>query len=101
MGNPSANKEASMDKPDFKYGAAPLEDKTVCKLLQVIASVCPRDFVLIELQANLVKETREKLLSKFPSFMFKKVALVAMGSPSDAFVKYNEKLMLQDKQAAS
>merc|ERR1712187_402974 len=76
-------------------------EQNYSKMMQVIAASCPRDFVVMELKANLIKEEREKLLAKFPSFMFKKVACVAIGTPEASFTAYNEKLMLADKQAVS
>merc|ERR1712187_1057699 len=76
-------------------------EQNYSKMMQVIAASCPRDFVVMELKSNLIKEEREKLLAKFPSFMFKKVACVAIGAPADSFTKYNEKLMLAEKQAKS
>merc|ERR1712203_748406 len=68
------------------------------KVIQSIASVVPRNYVLMEVKENLLPEGRKANLMKFPSATFKRVARVAMGEPDSAFKKMVKDKLLKVKQ---
>eukprot|EP00928_Gymnodinium_smaydae_P072685 TRINITY_DN55_c0_g1_i1.p1 TRINITY_DN55_c0_g1~~TRINITY_DN55_c0_g1_i1.p1 ORF type:complete len:891 (+),score=345.70 TRINITY_DN55_c0_g1_i1:63-2675(+) len=74
---------------------------TLRRLVGMAATLQPRNYVVMELRGNLLKDDRARLLAQFPDSDFKKVAGVLVGEPTPDFKKREKELMLQDKQAAS
>merc|ERR1711920_1201904 len=66
-----------------------------------IAPLQGRNYVVMEVKGNLVKDERRPLLDRFTASTFKKIAHVVVGEPPVEFKKYSQKLMLQQKQEAS
>jgi hypothetical protein len=62
------------DKPEMGFGLPLMDDKSVQKMIASTVAIQKRNFVVMEVHANLIKEERATLLSKFTEF--KKVALV-------------------------
>merc|ERR1711879_469846 len=87
--------KSSMDKPEMIHGI--LSD-SVHLMLRAVAQVQRRNFLIMELRGNLMKEGRKKTLDLFPSNMFKKVACTLIGEPTVDFKKYSQQLMLKAKQ---
>merc|ERR1712087_633584 len=56
---------------------------------------------MMEVKGNLLKESREALLAKFPSDTFKKVAHVQLGEPGLEFKKRTHEVTLKAKQEQS
>merc|ERR1712087_244526 len=52
---------------------------------------------MMEVKGNLLKESREALLAKFPSDTFKKVAHVQLGEPGLEFKKRTHEVTLKNK----
>merc|ERR1712206_49257 len=75
----------SNDKPDFCYGIAALDDCSVRKVIANMASLAPRNYVVMEVKSNLVSDERASLLSQFPADKYKRIAHVVMGEPAKAF----------------
>merc|ERR1712187_467818 len=90
----------SYDKPQLMCGGYAL-DSGGLKLLQSIAGMQPRDFVLMDLKGNLNTEGREQTLLSFPSYLYKRIAYVAVGDPTPDFKKFSQGLWLAQKQAVS
>merc|ERR1719247_1485673 len=67
------------------------------KLLQASHQL-KRDFLLMELKANLIAEERKKALARFPGSTFKKVAVVAVGEPPEDFKAKTQERLLADKK---
>jgi len=86
--------KSSNDKPE-------MEDLSVRRMLQTIASLQPRNFIVMEVRGNLTKELRSLALEPFFDVSFKKVAQVVLGEPSADFKKYTLNLVLKQKQADS
>merc|ERR1711953_1304263 len=86
--------EASSDQPEFP---SVLEDSSVRRVLDAVAPVQNRDYVVMELKGNLVEEDRQKLLERFPN-SFKKIACVVVGEPSADFKRHTQDIMLKEKQ---
>merc|ERR1712203_1262962 len=61
----------------------------------------PRNYVVMQVKSNLIKEEREKLLAFFPSYLYKRVAHVQLGEPPADFKKRTQEVTLKDKQTAS
>merc|ERR1711907_145693 len=76
------DKSVSNDKPAFNYGIPALDDFSVRKLMMVVSSAVPRNYVVMEVKANLLAVERKKILQRFSNAHFKKVAQVVMGEPS-------------------
>lgn len=89
-------KAASNDKPDANHDFTPLKNT----LIQ-IAALQPRNLVVMEVKANLVKEDRIAALAKFKSPAFKTVAEVLVGTPPSSFKKTIHEKLLKAKQDAS
>merc|ERR1712151_29661 len=85
----------------MNFGIQSIDDGSVGRVIRSIAPVQNRSYIYIEIKNNLIKEDRKMLLAKFPSAMFKKVALVSVGEPSLEFRKKVQGINLQEKQEAS
>merc|ERR1712187_87058 len=97
----SSWKEQSNDRPDYNFGVPMMDDLSVRRVLNSIASVTPRNYVVMEVCRNLVAEDRRRALKKFVGDHFKRVARVTMGEPPhDLKLKVKDKL-LKEKQAKS
>merc|ERR1712039_556756 len=56
-----------------------------------------RDVICMELNANLQAAERARALKRFPVSDFKRVAVVAMGEPTDPYKARIHKMMLDEK----
>merc|ERR1719359_509734 len=92
------NKNSSHDKPGMDFGIALLDDSSVQKALESVAPALKRNFVHMELKSNLLAAERSKVLSRFPSSNFTKVAVVVMGEPPEDFKAKTYERMLADKE---
>merc|ERR1712048_703196 len=87
---------SSRDKP-----ASSNEVTSITTMLRSILPLQQRDIIIMELKANLIKETRMSTVLPFLSSMFKKVAMVVVGEPTSDFKKHTLALVKQDKQEES
>merc|ERR1712039_113779 len=60
-----------------------------------------RNYVVMELKGNLIKEERETLIKKFSPALFKRVGQVVVGEPGLEFKKKVPEIALQQKQEAA
>ena len=90
---------SSNDKPEFNFGIRELDDGSVRRSLQAVAGAQPRNYVVMEVKDNLIKEMRTERLSRFAGF--RKVAQVVVGEPTAEFKKKSAELTLKQKQEAS
>merc|ERR1711920_1019550 len=74
---------------------------SVSRMVKMVAPLQHRNYVIMEVQNNLNKEERKKVLSMFPNKTFRKVAQVQVGEPNLEFKKKVQELNLQKKQVAS
>lgn len=93
------NSMVCKDKPEMSFGLPYMDEKTVQKMIKILAGLQKRNFVVMEVQANLLKDERAKLLESFTDF--KKVALVVAGEPPKAFKQKSQDLALSEKQEKS
>merc|ERR1711972_121109 len=58
----------------------------------------PRNYVVMEVKANLVEAERAENLKRFPASKFKRSAYVAIGEPNKEFKDKQLDILLKDKQ---
>merc|ERR1711972_910256 len=75
-----------------------MDDFSVRKVLNAVAGVVPRDYVVMEVRANLLKDERKKTLKRFSAPCFKKTARVVMGEPTQEFKDVQLARLLDEKQ---
>merc|ERR1712066_194215 len=73
-------------------------DASVARILQSIAPVQTRNFIMMDVKGSLIKEERKVLLSRFSNNMFRKVAEVHVGEPTLDFKKRAQDAMLKKRQ---
>jgi len=89
------------DMPELNFDKQQLDDHSMSRMIKNIAPLQKRNYVIMEVRNNLMKDARKKVISKFPGSAFRKVAQVQMGEPSIEFKKKSQELTLQRKQLAS
>merc|ERR1712217_452890 len=82
-------------------GIAALDDGSVQKVLHKVAPIQKRNYVLLDVKANLVPDERKALFAKWKASGFKRTAAVMMGEPPKAFINRSQELILKQKQAAA
>merc|ERR1712136_317644 len=80
-------------------GIPSLDDWSIRRVLQAVAPLQQRHYVVMEVKSNWLKEERAALLARFEAF--KKVAVVIVGEPTLEFKKHTQRLNLKQKQEAS
>jgi len=88
----------SQDKPEFNYGLTAMDDLSCRRVLQAVAPLVPRNYVVMEVKENLTEEDRIATLKRFANPMYKKVAAVVMGEPDDAYKKVVQSRILKEKK---
>jgi len=74
---------------------------SIKKALMQVAALQPRDFVIMEVKGNLIKEERAVTLKKFQGPSFRTVAEVFVGEPASAFKRRVQAKMVEKNQQAS
>merc|ERR1711979_28937 len=82
-------------------GIPEMDDYSVRRLVNSIAAVVPRNYVIMEVKSNLVEAERKEILQRFSAPHFRKVAHVVMGEPSAEYKKLEQEKMLKEKQDKS
>jgi len=90
--------KSSNDRPDMNFNIPTLDDGSVKEVLRMMAAVQKRNYVVMEVKGNLIKEDREAALKRFSAPHFKKVAQVMIGPPTDEFRKRTQAILLAEKQ---
>merc|ERR1719203_1147788 len=91
----------SNDKPEMGFSIGTMDDGSIRRVLQAISPTQQRDYIVMEVKSNLLKEERKENLSKWSASKFKRTALVMMGSPPPDFQKRSQDLLLKQKQETS
>merc|ERR1712014_99865 len=92
---------SSNDKPEMGFGIGVLDDHSIRRVLQAVAPVQQRNYVVMEVKSNLMKEERKELVSKWAGSSVKKTAVCMMGDPPASFKKRSQEVALAQKQQAS
>lgn len=90
---------SSNDKPDMGFGIPQLDDLSLRRVLNAVASIQARNYVVMEIRGNLMKEERLENVPKW--YGFKRVAMVLVGEPPPTFKKFSQEQMLKVKQEVS
>eukprot|EP00913_Durusdinium_trenchii_P018648 g17523.t1 len=98
MAKPRQGANSSNDKPSFAYNVPSMDDGSIQRVIKSIAPVVPRNYVVMEVKSNLVKEERLETLKHFNTPNFKKVALVIMGEPDLDFKQKSYTSLLEKKK---
>eukprot|EP00929_Paragymnodinium_shiwhaense_P027282 TRINITY_DN1604_c0_g1_i1.p1 TRINITY_DN1604_c0_g1~~TRINITY_DN1604_c0_g1_i1.p1 ORF type:complete len:844 (-),score=365.10 TRINITY_DN1604_c0_g1_i1:100-2631(-) len=97
----STKAPSSKDKPEANFGMTGLDANSYKTMIKRVAPMQERSFILMSLQANLLKESRAKAFEMFPADKFKLVAQVVVGEPPAELVKKTHTKMLAEKQDES
>lgn len=93
-----AHWQNSNDKPNMNFGLPGMEDNSVRRVINTVASIVPRNYVVMEVKSNLVAAERAETLQRFSAPHFKKIARVAMGEPKADFKQGQLDSLLKEKQ---
>lgn len=88
----------SHDKPDLQAGIPLVDDWSIRRILQSIVATQPRNYVVMEVKSNLVKEEREQLLKRFKRPCYRTIAEVVIGEPDAQFKEKVHQALLEEKQ---
>merc|ERR1712203_804189 len=94
-------KRHTNDEPGMGFQINQIDNGTLNKMIETFAVLQGRNYVVMHVKDNLIKDERAKLLAKFPSKSFKKVAHVQLGEPPAEFKQKTHEVMLKAKQTAS
>jgi len=90
---------SSNDRPEMNFGLPLVDEGSIRKILYSLVPTQPRNYVVMEVQGNLLKERRADALRMWQAGHFKKVCKVVVGQPDEDFRKRSNARLLQDKQA--
>jgi len=93
--------KTSNDKPEMGFGVPMLDDNSIRRVIQAVAPIQQRDYVIMEVKSNLLKEERKEQLAKWGACGFKRTAAVMLGEPPGLFKQRSQELALKAKQEAS
>lgn len=92
---------ASNDKPEMGFGIALLDDLSARKVLQAVAPLQKRNYIVVEVKSNLMKDERKQLASCWSPASFRRVASVMIGEPPQVVKKRAMEMTLKQKQEVS
>merc|ERR1712217_822457 len=75
------NSRSSNDKPEMGFGIGLIDDQSIRRVLQAVAPIQQRSYVVMEVKSNLLAEGRKELVSRWSTSTHKKVAAVVVGDP--------------------
>merc|ERR1719210_2186847 len=90
--------KSSNDKPEFNFGLTGMDDFSIRRVINSVASIVPRHYVIMEVKSNLVSAERKEVLARFNAPHFKRVAHVVMGEPNEAYKQKQLDKLLKEKQ---
>merc|ERR1712139_152948 len=97
----TGGKGNSMDRPNVQTGEQQIDNMSLRRVISAVAPVMPRNYLIMEVKANLVAVERKEVLERFNYPCYKKVARVVMGEPNKEFKELVQNKILKDKQAKS
>merc|ERR1712159_831347 len=74
-----------------------MDDFSVRRVLNAVAPLVPRNYVVMEVKENLTKADRETNLKRFSHPSYKKVANIVMGEPNAEYKKVVHSVILKEK----
>eukprot|EP00927_Polykrikos_kofoidii_P038867 TRINITY_DN3330_c0_g1_i1.p1 TRINITY_DN3330_c0_g1~~TRINITY_DN3330_c0_g1_i1.p1 ORF type:complete len:971 (-),score=224.21 TRINITY_DN3330_c0_g1_i1:136-3048(-) len=88
----------SNDKPDMNFGIPLMDDYSIHRVLNAIVASQPRNYVVMEVKSNLLREERAILMKRFDGPQYVKIAMVVMGEPTKDFRRVVQEMTLKEKQ---
>merc|ERR1712129_566511 len=101
LGHSGKNVPGSNDKPSFNFGVRRVHGMSIRKVINTVAPIVPRNYLIMEVKSNLVAAERQELLKRFNYPCYKKTAKVMMGEPNKEYKSLVQTKLLKDKQAKS
>merc|ERR1712176_1043241 len=78
-----------------------MDDNSIRRVVHAVAQIQPRNYVVMEVKANIVDRDRRDLLSKWEaSSGLRRVAAIMVGEPPAEIKKRGQELALKEKQEA-
>merc|ERR1712046_74719 len=75
-----------------------MDDRSAVKMLQSLAPLAPRHYVVMEVKSNLISKERSENVKRFAKQHFKRIAKVVMGEPPKAHKDMVKDKLLKAKQ---
>merc|ERR1711920_60839 len=75
-----------------------LDDMSVRRILKALAPAVERNYVVMEVEKNLLAAERKKAVAMFPSQSFKRICQVRMGEPDEDFKAAVHESILKGKK---
>merc|ERR1712217_172785 len=97
----TSGRRKSNDNPEIYLDIPSIDNGSVDEMIKSIAPLQGRNYVVMEVKGNLIKESREGMLKKFSGEFFKRVAHVQLGEPGLEFKKKSQEATLKLKQELS
>jgi len=89
----------SLDKPEMNFKIANMDDMSMQAILSAAAGAVPRNYLVMELKSNLIKDERKAAIERFYRPEFKKIATVVVGEQPHEYQEYIRGLVLRKKEA--
>merc|ERR1711870_98490 len=89
---------ACNDEPSMDFGIKDVDGGTVSQMIQAVTPIQKRNYVAMGVKKNLIAEERQQMLEQFDPAEFKRVAVVVMGEPPQAFKAKVHAAMLDAKK---
>merc|ERR1712113_752134 len=80
------------------FGIAMMDDGSVRRVLQAVATIQHRNYIVMEVKSSLCKEERKELFATWAPSGFKRTVAVMVGEPPAEFKQKTKELMLKQKQ---
>eukprot|EP00971_Amphidinium_carterae_P224050 4445963-Amphidinium_carterae.1 len=90
---------SSNDRPEMNYGIPLVDDGSIRKIIYTLVAAQPRNYVVMEVEGNLLRERRIEALHLWQAPHFKKVCKVVVGQPTEEFRQRAHARALKEKQA--
>merc|ERR1712046_18636 len=66
------DQRSSNDKPEMGFAVSMLDDGSIRRVIQAMAPAQPRNYILMEVKTNLLKDDRRDSLVRWPTSSFKR-----------------------------
>ena len=86
------------DQPSMDFGLKELDSGTTRQLMHTLAPCLPRNYIVMEVQKNLLSDDRRKALAAFDARHFRRIAMVVMGEPPEEFKAEARESLLQARR---
>merc|ERR1712130_751203 len=72
----------SHDKPEMGFGMMMMDDNSIRRVINSVARVQPRNYVVMEVKGQLISSERKDFLARWDgAHQFRKISVVMLGEP--------------------